>query len=109
MTTPDNMTAKIQPKTIHLKDYQAAPYQVEHVHLTFQLLDGKTIVTSEVSYQKNPDNPSNQLVLNGQGQTIVSVEKDGQLFAGYTLADDRMTIENAGEQLTLTITTEIDP
>jgi aminopeptidase N len=109
MTTPDNTTAKIQPKTIYLKDYQAAPYQVEHVHLTFQLLDGKTIVTSEVSYQQNPDNPSNQLVLNGQDQTIVSVEKDGQLFAGYTLADDRMTIENAGEQLTLTITTEIDP
>jgi len=109
MTTSDNMTANPQPQTIYLKDYQAAPYQANHVQLTFQLLDGKTIVTSEVNYTQNPDNPSNQLVLNGQNQTIVSVAKDGQPFAGYTLTDDKMTIDNAGEQLTLTIVTEIDP
>ena len=109
MTTSDNMTANPQPQTIYLKDYQAAPYQVEHVQLTFQLLDGKTIVTSEVNYMQNPDNSSNTLVLNGQDQTIVSVAKDGQPFGAYTLADDKMTIDNAGAQFSLTIVTEIDP
>jgi len=99
----------ITPKTIYLKDYMPAPYRVEHVNLTFKLLPEKTIVTSIVAYVKNPANAANDLVLNGQDQTIVAVEKDGQPFDGYTIADDKMTIANAGEQFTLTIVTEIDP
>ena len=105
MTTLDNM----QPKTIYLKDYEAAPYHVEHVSLTFQLHVGKTTVTSEVSYLKNQKHPSNILVLNGQDQTIVSVHKDGQPFDAYVLSDDQMMIETAGERFTLTIVSEIDP
>lgn len=99
----------ITPKTIYLKDYMPAPYRVEHVYLTFKLLPEKTIVTSTVAYVKNLANATNNLVLNGQDQTIISVEKDGESFDGYTVADDKMIIANAGEKLTLTIVTEIDP
>lgn len=99
----------ITPKTIYLKDYAPAPYRVEHVHLTFKLLPEKTIVTSSVVYVKNPAQVSTDLVLHGQDQTIVAVEKDGKPFDGYAIADDKMTIANAGEQFTLTIVTEIDP
>ena len=99
----------ITPKTIYLKDYMPASYRVEHINLTFKLLPEKTIVTSTVAYVNNPANASNDLVLNGQDQTIIAVEKDGKSFDGYTIADDKMTIANAGEQFTLTIVTEIDP
>lgn len=104
----------VTPKTIYLKDYTPAPYQVEHVNLTFQLLENETIVRSEVRYLKNPSVNdqglnANKLVLNGQDQTILSVELDGQPFANYQVADNLMTIVDAGEQFTLTITSRIHP
>jgi aminopeptidase N len=105
----NKIEAHVAPKTIYLKDYTPAPYQVGHVNLTFVLLTEKTIVTSIVNYVKNPDSISNELVLNGQDQTLISVEKDGQSFDGYTIADDKMIIKEAGQSFTLTITSEINP
>lgn len=97
------------PKTIHLKDYTPAPYKVENVNLSFELFEEKTIVTSEVQYTKNQDGVSNDLILHGQDQTIVSVNLDGKTFEGYDVADDKMTVQGAGETFTLKIKTEIDP
>jgi len=99
----------ITPKTIYLKDYTPAPYRVAHVNLTFVLLPEKTIVTSSVDYVSNPANTSTDLVLHGQDQSIITVEKDGKPFDDYIIADDKITITNAGEKFTLTIVTEIDP
>ena len=103
------------PNTIYLKDYVPAPYKAEHIHLTFTLLEDKTIVKSEVLYRKNAaaNNVSDaDLILNGQDQTIVSVALNGKAFDGYTVADNKMTILNTavnGEEFTLTIISEIDP
>jgi aminopeptidase N len=105
---------EIKPKTIYLKDYAPAPYKAGYVNLSFELFEDKTIVKSEVQYIKNPDgkntnNGLNDLVLNGEGQTIISFEMDGTAFDGYTLADNKMTIKDAGEKFILTIISEIDP
>lgn len=100
---------KTTPQTVYLKDYKPAPYQVEHINLTFELFEGKTIVTSEVYYLKNPESDIRELVLNGQDQTILSVKMGGQPYDGYTVADNKMTIIDAEEKFTLTIKTEIDP
>lgn len=97
------------PQTIYLKDYTPAPYLVEHVNLFFTLLEGKTVVKSEVHYLKNKDSADSDLVLNGQDQTIVAVALDGKPFDGYTIADDEMIINSPAEKFTLTITSEIDP
>jgi aminopeptidase N len=105
----NKVETNLAPKTIYLKDYLPAPYAVKNVNLKFELLAKKTIVTSTVSYVKNPANASKALVLNGQHQIIISVEKDGLAFDDYTIIDDKMTIANPGEQFTLTIVTEIDP
>ncbi len=99
----------LTPKTIYLKDYVPAPYQVAHTSLYFALFEEKTVVKSEVRYIKNMDSDSKDLILNGQDQTLISVEIDGQPFDGYTLTDEQLTIQNAGEKFTLTITSEIDP
>jgi aminopeptidase N len=99
----------VTPKTIYLKDYTPAPYKVEHVNLFVELFEDKTIVKSEVSYVKNPSSVSKDLILNGQDQVITSVKIDGKPFDGYTVAEDKLMINNAGEKFTLTITSEIDP
>jgi aminopeptidase N len=99
----------VAPKTIYLKDYTPAPYLAQQVNLSFNLLPGKTIVTSEVKYAKNPAGVSNDLVLDGEEQKILSVALDGQRFDSYSVADGQMTLVNPGHEFTLTITSEIDP
>ena len=105
MRTEENL----KPNTIYLKDYIAPAYKTQHIALSFQLFEEKTIVKSEVQYLKNAESVSHTLVLNGQDQTLISVELGGVPFKDYTLADEKMTISNAGDAFTLTITTEIDP
>jgi len=97
------------PKTIYLKDYTPAPYKAAHVNLSFELLEDKTIVRSEVQYIKNPECASADLILNGQDQTILSVEVDNIPFERYKLADNQMIITDAGDKFTLVIRSEIDP
>jgi len=104
-----SLETNVTPKTIYLKDYTPAPYKVAHVNLSFELLEDKTIVQSEVQYIKNPDSESTALVLNGQDQTILSVEIDNIPFHRYKVADNKMTITDAGDQFTLMIRSEIDP
>ncbi len=99
----------VAPKTIYLKDYTPAPYLAAQVLLSFNLLPGKTMVTSTVRYVKNPAGVSDDLVLDGEEQSIVSVAIDGVPFAGYTLADGQMTIANPGKEFSLTIVSEINP
>ncbi|PPC97599.1 aminopeptidase N [Methylotenera mobilis] len=104
-----SLETNVTPKTIYLKDYTPAPYKVAHVNLSFELLEDKTIVQSEVQYIKNPDCESTVLILNGQDQTILSVEIDNIPFHRYKVADNKMTIADAGDQFTLRIRSEIDP
>ncbi len=99
----------LTPKTIYLKEYTPAAYQVAHTSLHFALFEEKTIVKSEVRYIKNKASDSKDLILNGQNQILISVELDGKPFDGYTLSDDELIIKDAGEKFTLTITSEIDP
>lgn len=101
--------SNVTPKTIYLKDYTPAPYRVGHVNLSFTLFEDKTIVKSEVQYIKTADATSGDLVLNGQDQVVTAVEMDGIRFDGYTITAHEMTIKDAGEKFTLTITSEIDP
>ena len=97
------------PKTIYLKDYTLAPYKVSHVNLCFELFEEKTVVKSEVFYIKNPESISSDLILDGEGQHIISVEIDNKYFNSYIIDANKMTIKDAGEKFTLTITSEIDP
>jgi aminopeptidase N len=102
------------PKTIYLKDYKPAPYQVEHVNLVFQLFENETIVTSEVHYLKNTNIKTsvlspNVLVLNGQDQTIKAIEMDGKPFDAYVVEGNNMILEGVSEKFVLTITSIIDP
>jgi aminopeptidase N len=101
------------PQTIYLKDYTAAPFLAQKTDLRFQIFEDKTIVTSTVDYEKNPAGRIQDLVLNGDHQTIIEVLLNGQAFSNYLVDDGKMTIANAANiangKFALTITTEIDP
>lgn len=101
------------PQTIYLKDYTPAPFLAHKTDLRFQIYEDKTIVTSTVAYEKNPASDGQDLVLNGDHQTLIEVLLDGQVFSDYVMDDGKMTIANAAKisngKFALTITTEIDP
>jgi aminopeptidase N len=101
------------PQTIYLKDYAPAPFLAKEIALKFELLADKTVVTSTVDYLKNPAGISNDLVLDGDHQTVMQVLLNGQAFTDYVLADGIMTIANASNivdgKFALTIVSEIDP
>lgn len=101
------------PQTIYLKDYSPAPFLAQKTELRFQLFEDKTIVTSTVAYEKNPAGHGQDLVLNGDHQTLIEVLLDGQVFSNYVVDDGKLTIANAANiangKFALTITTEIDP
>lgn len=103
----------VTPQTIYLKDYTPAPFLAESISLNFALFTDKTIVTSTVDYIKNPAGVSQDLVLNGDHQTVTQVLLNNQPFSDYVIADGKMTIANAaninGGKFSLTITSEIDP
>jgi aminopeptidase N len=105
-------TSKV-PQTIYLKDYTPVPFLAHHTSLTFALYEDKTIVTSTVEYQKNPDIIGVDLVLNGDHQTVMQVLLNGHELSEYVIKDGKLTIPNAAHiasgKFALTITSEIDP
>jgi aminopeptidase N len=101
------------PQTIYLKDYTPAPFLAQNIALSFAMFEDKTIVTSMVDYAKNPAGVSQDLVLNGDHQTVTEVLLNGQPFSDYVLENGNMIIANACSitdgKFVLTITSEIDP
>ena len=101
------------PQTIYLKDYTPASFLAQKTDLRFQIFEDKTIVTSTVDYVINTAGKGQDLVLNGDHQTIIEVLLNGQTFSGYVVDDGKMTIANASSisngKFVLTIATEIDP
>ncbi|MEM6781615.1 MAG: aminopeptidase N [Pseudomonadota bacterium] len=96
------------PKTIYLKDYTPPVYSVEHVNLYFELYDDKTVVKAD-TYYKRIEERKGPLVLNGEHQKLISIQKDDQDFEDYRLDDKTLVIDNPGDQFSLSITTKIDP
>ncbi|WP_150304066.1 aminopeptidase N [Pseudomonas saliphila] len=103
-----------QPKTIYLKDYQQPDYWIDETHLTFELFDDHALVHSRLAMRVNADkNPTTlpQLVLDGQELELISVAIDDQALteADYQLSADSLTLQPAGAQFELAITTRIHP
>ncbi|NOX39237.1 MAG: aminopeptidase N [Alphaproteobacteria bacterium] len=85
-------------KTIFLADYQAPSFLIDEVHLTFRLSPNNTRVLSQISFRRNPE-ASGDLVLNGEGLTLIGATLDGSALtaAKYDLTQRTLTIR--GDQL----------
>ncbi|MCV6584440.1 MAG: aminopeptidase N [Marinibacterium sp.] len=65
------------PQTIYLKDYTPFGWQVDSVHLSFDLHPNATRVTSRIAFSPNADAPDQEFFLHGENLTFVSAHIDG--------------------------------
>jgi aminopeptidase N len=65
-------------KLIRRDAYRAPAYWIRSVELGFDLDPAKTLVTSRMRIERNPDLPPEPLRLDGEGMTLLRVQADGQ-------------------------------
>ncbi len=101
----------MQAQEIFLKDYQAPNHLVEEVFLTFEIFEGRTLVSSEIKFLENSENPSSSLTLLGRGLKLLSVDLGGKILGEneYSQDAESLTISNCPKDFTLKLVTEIYP
>ncbi|MCZ6888506.1 MAG: aminopeptidase N, partial [Gammaproteobacteria bacterium] len=94
---------------VHLEDYRPPSHRVDETRLTFDIRDGHTDVTSEMTLRAQSD--STTLVLDGQALQLQSVAVDGRELTGneYAVDDQHLRIFSLPEQCTVTVKTRIEP
>ncbi|MFN7002597.1 MAG: aminopeptidase N [Roseinatronobacter sp.] len=66
------------PQPIHLADYQAPPFLIEHVDLTFRLAPRATRVLSRIRFKPNPGiHAGHDLRLDGEGLRLIAAHLNG--------------------------------
>ena len=98
-----------QPKAVQRTQYQPPSHLITDTHLTFDLRDGVTQVTSRLNVTRNGAESS--LRLDGQNLELVSVAVDGRLLTSneYQVDDDALTLFDLSLKCELTIVTRIHP
>ncbi len=92
--------------------YLPPAYLLDHVELTFELLEGHSVVRSRLTLRRNPQPPSPRaLVLDGDGLQTVEVKLDGRVLGGgdYVETPTTLTVNNVGDAALLEVTTRLDP
>ncbi|MEO6975460.1 MAG: aminopeptidase N, partial [Gallionella sp.] len=105
---------KHTPVTIHRKDYTAPAYRVNTVEMGFDLDPENTHVSTRITMQRNSASPNKDVELLGDGVKLVALRMNGKtlskrLKGGYTIADGKLRIANAPDEITLEIETLIQP
>lgn len=102
-----------QPVAIFRKDYRPFPYVIDKLDLSFQLYDGKTMVTATTLYRQvaNGEHPVDELFLYGEELELLRINVDGESLSEeqYEVGERGLTINNPGRSFTLVIETAIYP
>ncbi len=111
MTAYMGADALSSPKEKRLADYKKPDFLIHNVHLTFQLFDEFTMVTTRLKITK--DNlAADQLVLDGgEAIELLEVSIDGQSVqpSDYWVDKESLTLDVAQSEFELVIQTRIDP
>lgn len=95
------------PETTYLKDYRPYPYTVESLDLLFQIYEGHTVVTSEMSMKRTG---LGDVFLFGEALELLSLQIDGQDINDYSADEGSLTIPApANDDFTVRIQTKIYP
>ncbi len=102
------------PITISRHDYTAPAYWVNTVEMGFDLDPTATRVATRITMQRNAASSNKDVELLGEGIKLVALRMNGKLLTrraqgGYTLADGKLRIANAPDDITLEIETVIQP
>ena len=104
------MRTENAPQTKFLKDYTKPDFEIENIHLTFDIRDGVTTVRAKTVFKRaNAD--ASALVLDGQELTLKSVSLDGEKLADnrYSVDDDTLTVHDVPDHFTLEVENDIHP
>lgn len=96
------------PQTIYLKDYTPFGYNVDEVHLTFDLAPSATRVMSRIKFSPNPDATDKTFFLHGESLSLISAKIDGELV-NPNLKDDGLTCDVPNMPFTWETEVQIDP
>ncbi|MFZ1319106.1 MAG: aminopeptidase N, partial [Candidatus Nitrotoga sp.] len=99
--------------TIHRKDYTAPAYWVNTVEIGFDLDPAATRVSTCITLQRNSASPNKDVELLGDGVKLVALRMNGKTLGknakGYSIADGKLRIANAPDEITLEIETLVQP
>ena len=101
------------PVTIYRKDYTAPAYWVNTVEMGFDLDPAATRVATRITLQRNSASPNRDVELLGDGVKLVALRMNGKTLRkgvkGYSIADGKLRIANAPDEITLEIETLVEP
>ena len=99
--------------TIHRKDYTAPAYWVKTVEMGFDLDPAATLVATRITLQRNSASPNKDVELLGDGAKLVALRMNGKTLRkgakGYSIAEGKLRIANAPDEITLEIETLVEP
>jgi len=118
----------VNPRTIFLKDYVPPVFHIQKTNLKIELAEDQSIVSSELTFVRNPDSSAGQetLFLNGQDLQLLSISLDnkelserdggkdsksldGSNVPSYLLSDTGIEITNPPASFVLKTTVSIHP
>jgi len=100
----------INTSEIHLSEYRVPDFLIDSVDLTFTLDPTATRVYSRMKCHRQGDH-KRPLVLNGDGQKLLSIEVDDQPLdeSAYRTVDGGLEVDVSGDTFTVSIENEINP
>ncbi|MFU7527256.1 aminopeptidase N [Qipengyuania sp. ASV99] len=99
-----------KPPLIRREDYRPYPWLVPQTELHFALGIEKTRIASKLTVERNPAaDPSQELRLNGDGLTALSVKVDGEPVNDWAMDGSDLVVALPAAAHTVEIVTEIDP
>jgi aminopeptidase N len=99
-----------KPQPIYRKDYTPSEYLIRTTELEFDLTETQTIVTSKISFYKNPKSSkkTNTLFLDGIDLELISILAD-KAKPDYNLVQQGLEINNLADEFILQIKNRIHP
>ncbi|BBB22513.1 aminopeptidase N [Abyssogena phaseoliformis symbiont OG214] len=99
-----------RPQPIYRKDYTPSEYLIHTTELEFDLTETQTIVTSKISFYKNPKSSkkTNVLFLDGIDLELISILVD-KTKPDYKLVEQGLEINNLADECILEIKNRIHP
>lgn len=99
-----------KPQPIYRKDYTPSEYLIRTTELEFDLTETHTIVTSKISFYKNPKSSkkTNTLFLDGIDLELMSILAD-KAKPDYNLVKQGLEINNLADEFILQIKNRIHP
>jgi aminopeptidase N len=97
------------PITFLRSDYKSPAYTIRSVQLDIALNPLKTLVVNHMKIERMPGHENQPLVLQGEGQELISVRIDGKIIQEYETTTETLTLKNLPEKFELSITSSNAP